>query len=1054
MVELLSTVRDWISLGNSWFWLVLVGLTTLAWLAVRGFAGSEPLRRKLSLALSLFPVALAVISLVFSWEDLGGSVTFERPGYLLLLGLLPLLVFFGIRSLSGLGPVRQTLAIALRGIILALVITALAEMQLVQTASRLSVLFAIDHSRSIPQERVQRIRAYVDRVIREKPSDDLAGVIYFSKTAQLEIPPSSYLELHPPEGEHDRLHTDLSAAIKLAQASFPEDTMKRILLISDGNETRGAALAEAGNAGANGIAIDVLPIRYRYDQEVQVEKVAVTPEAHKGETINLNILVRSSAPISGTLRLFQLANNRTELLAEQHVELRRGVNLHTVPYKVNEANFYNFKAIFDPDDPSQDWIAQNNQAESFTHAEGAARVLLIEGTRGEHDSLVKALRQENIEVDQRGPDQLPSALPELRPYHSVILANLPREELSDRQMEMLVANTRELGAGLVMIGGPDSFGAGGYIDTPIEKAMPVDMQIKSLKVVGKGALVLVMHACEIPQGNYWEKKICRDAIMTLSSSDEAGIVQSNGAPSWVFPLQRIGNKKRLLARLDRLTPQDMRDFDPTLLAARNALMASDALTKHVILVSDGDPRPPSPPVVRSLKNAKITVTTVGVAVHGNAPSALRVMRNLAKATDGRFYHVLNNNMLPKIFQKEARIVSRPLIFERPQGWTPRIVAPSEPIAGLSATSLPPIRGFVLTTAKENELVSVPIQSPLPAGIQNPLLAHWVFGLGKAVAFTSDAGTKWTTDWTGWENYRKFWAQLVRWSMRSVEGGSVRISTQLVDGKIKVIADVLDKENEFVNFAIIRGGVLDPGMQTSPLELLQVAPGRYEGIIEKAEDPGTHFIYLDAQLSGSRRETKVTGVTVPYPAEFRDLEDNHGLLETIASVSGGQVITEQDAFRNDPDVNPFRHDLNPPPAMQDLWSTLVFLAVILFLFDVAVRRIALDLSRVRPAMLAAWGYVRGRQAEPAQSDYMSKLRGRKAEVTRQLDRAHRARRFEPSADAALASDVVSEHAAGGAAPPKTKPAPQVAPQPPSEPEETYTSRLLKAKQKVWKDKKGE
>ena len=1029
----------------------------VAWVLVRAFLDDSRARRLLSLAIPLIPVVLAALVVALDWPHVRRSFTFLRPGYLYLLGGLPLLAWFSRHSLSGLGPTRQTLAIVLRCTILVLIIGALAETQFVRFTERLSVLFAIDYSRSIPQDREVWVRDYVDRLIQKhKLPNDLAGVVFFAKSPRIEIPPLPYVELREPEGSYDRDHTDIAAALKLAQGAFPEDTMKRIVVISDGNENRGEALRQAVAAKASGISIDVLPLHYRYDEEVMVEKVSMPPDVHKGETVNLNIVVRASAPISGTLRLFQKADNRTLPVVEKEVTLQRGVNAFTVPQRIDEPNFYTFEARFQPASPGLDRIAANNEASTFTYIRGAARVLMLEGTSGEHDALVEALRKENIEVVRLGAEQVPDTLAELRPFDSVILANLPREQLSDRQMEMIAANTHDLGAGLIMVGGPESFGAGGYIDTPMEKAMPVDMQIKSMKVMGKGALVLVMHACEIPNGNFWEKQIAKDAVRTLSYNDEAGCIQSQGGASWVFPLQQVRDKSHLYARIDRMTPMDMMDFDSVMTPARNALMKSDAMTKHIIMVTDGDPAQTSPAVIRSLVDAKITVTTVGVGVHGNDLLGQRHLANLAKQTGGRFYNVINNKALPKIFQKEARIVSRPLIYEKEQGWQPKLAFQSEPIAGFTG-DLPPIKGFVLTQPKENELVDVPILSPLPGGTDNPVLAHWQYGLGKSVAFTSDSGTKWTTDWTSWEGYQKFWSQLVRWTMRSVESGNVSVSTQRVDGKIKVVADVLDKDNQFVNFAQIKGIVLDPEMQRRPLELVQVAPGRYEGTVEDAEDRGTYFLTMEARVPGAQPSLLTTGVSVPYPQEYRELESNTGTLEQLASVTGGRVIEEKTAMAFDPADNPFRHDLPPPTASEDIWHLLLFWAIVLFLFDVATRRIALDLARLRVAAAVTWGYLRGRKVEIPATDYMSKLRSRKAEVGKQLEEARSARRFEPSPDApALETpgpSILDEP--GGITHPRSKPAtqPKFAAEKPQE-HETYTSRLLKAKHKVWEEKKSD
>ncbi len=1058
---------DYLSFANTSLWIWLGVGTLVAWVIVRGFLDDGRWRRVLSLVVPLVPVLLAATVVALDWDRTRRSLTFTRPGYLACLGLLPLLIWVSRRSLAGLGPVRQTLAIVLRCVILTLVIAALAEAQFVKFTEKLTVIFAIDDSRSMPLDRQKWIQDYVDRVVQQhKPKDDLAGVVFFGREPRIETPPLPYIEVTSPEAQFDRDHSDIGAALKLAQGAFPEDTMKRIVLISDGNENRGDALREAVAAQAGGVTIDVLPIRYRYDQEVMVEKVTMPPDVHKGETVNLTVLVRASAPVAGTLRLFRKTQGRSTPIVEQEVTLNRGVNPWIVQQKIDEPNYYTFEARFQPTDPTVDRISTNNEASTFTYLKGEASVLVIEGTPGEHDRLVEALRQENIEVTQIGSDKVPNSLAELRPYDCVILANLPVSEvktdeggmvlsatgLSQRQMEMIAANTHDLGAGLIMIGGPNSFGAGGYIDTPIEKAMPVDMQIKSMKVMGKGALVILSHACEIPEGNFWEKQISKAAIQTLSYHDEAGVLQSQGTPTWVFTLQQVREKTRLLARIDRMTPMDCPDFDSLLIPARNALMKSDAMTKHVIVVSDGDPTDPSPAILRSFANLKITITAVVVGAHGNDLGAQRVMAGIAKSTGGRYYNVTNNKALPKIFQKEARVVSRPLIFERDPGWAPNIVQQTEPIAGVTG-ELPAIRGLVLTTPKQNELVDIAISSPFPTGTDNPVLAHWQYGLGKSVAFTSDAGAKWTSAWTGWDGYRKFWAQLVRWSLRSVESGNISVSTNLVDGKIKVIADVLDKNNQFVNFAQIQGVVIDPETQTRPLELTQVAPGRYEGLIDGAESKGTYFITMKAQVPGADPTQITTGISVPYPQEYRDLESNAGLLEQIASVAGGKTISEDEAMRVDADKNPFRHDLPPPTAAQDVWPSLLFWSVVLFLFDVGVRRISLDLSRMRPAVAIAWAYVRGKKIEATAPETMDKLRQRKREVVRELDEARAARRFESTPDSVVTESVTAD-AAGSARPARpARPAhaPQVTPEQQKE-QDTYTSRLLKAKKKVWNEKK--
>src|SRR5207237_9669685 len=235
-----------------------------------------------------------------------------------------------------------------------------------------------------------------------------------------------------------------------------------------------------------------------------------------------------------------------------------------------------------------------------------------------------------------------------------------------------------------------------WMNTPVEKALPVDMQIKALKVQGIGAMVLIMHASEIAEGNYWQKVVAKAAISSLSSYDYAGLLHWEGQEAWLFSLRAIGaGRTGMLRAIDRMTPGDMPDFDPSLLMAMKGLNGvKDAMSKHIVVISDGDPTPPSSRVISQLAASKITVTTVLTAAHGNDPGALSIMRNLAVRTKGRFYDVKNPKALPRIYQKEARSISRPLIFEQQVPWQPKINYPiTEAIDPRLAEQLPGVTGL-------------------------------------------------------------------------------------------------------------------------------------------------------------------------------------------------------------------------------------------------------------------------------------------------------------------------------------------------------------------------
>ncbi len=208
-----------------------------------------------------------------------------------------------------------------------------------------------------------------------------------------------------------------------------------------------------------------------------------------------------------------------------------------------------------------------------------------------------------------------------------------------------------------------------------------------------------------------------------------------------------------------------------------------------------------------MKTGKVTCSTVAVGTHGQAGST--VMQNLATQTGGKYYVVRNNKALPRIFQKEARRVARPLVFEKKPGFSPQVASQHQMLQGIDG-GFPPITGYVMTTIKKNPLVEVSLMAPLPTGANNAILASWTYGLGKTVCLTTDVGTRWANDWTGWENYEKLFYQITQWSMRPAgDENNFSVATSVDNGKVEVVVTAFDKDDEFINLLNITGARWGP-----------------------------------------------------------------------------------------------------------------------------------------------------------------------------------------------------------------------------------------------------
>ncbi len=998
-------------------------------------------------------------------------IAFDSPWYLGLLVLLPVVWWSGLRTLAGLGRMRRTLALILRSVVLVAMVLALAEMQMVRRSDRLTVIYLLDQSLSIPEFRRRAMVEFVNRSIaeqRDQHREDRAGVIVFGRDAAVEIPPID--ETVPlrmtAESLLDPNQTDLAGALKLALALFPHDAAKRIVLVSDGNETIGDVRQQAQALVQAGTSIDVVPVVLDARSDVAVEKLLVSSDVRRGQPFQLRAVLNnttesddSQATIRGHLQLVRRTGDEAEILANQPVELPPGKKVFTIREQIDQPDFYTYEARFVPDDPKRDDTAQNNLATTFTHVRGRGHVLLIEdwANPGEFDYLVERLRSENLEVTVQPSDRLFTNLTGLQRYDAVVLANVPRSSgddadqvthFSDAQIEMLVRNTQQMGSGLVMLGGQNSFGAGGWTGTGIERAMPVDFHIKSAKVKAVGALVLIMHAGEMPRGNYWQKVVSREAIKALGVHDYCGLVHWNGTDQWLWArsqggIVRVGpNRKTMLALLDRMTPGDMPQFDGSLVMAANGLAKlRDAAVKHMIIISDGDPSPPRPATIQRLRSMKVKVSTVAVGSHGTLGS--NIMQRISTATGGKYYVVKRAAALPRIYQREARRIARPLVYENRQGMVPKIKFPHEMLKGIQAP-IPPITGFVRTSVKDNPLVEVALVSPKPVDEKNAtLLASWTYGLGRAVALTTDAGKRWATDWTGWENYDKFYSQVIRWSMRPTgERGKFTVATDLTDGRGRVVVTALDRDDEFLNFLDMTGTVLGPNMKAEELTIRQIAPGRYLGDFA-ASAAGSYLVVLNP---GPGQAPIRMGVNVGYSDEFRDREPNRPLLEELASLSPtggrpGQVLGQLGASfqpSTGKKPNPFRHDLPRSTASQDVWHWLMLAAACLFFTDVLNRRVSLGFAWARPWVEYVRTKIFRREARVERTETIGRLRSTKQTVTDQLADRQRGTRFEPDPTVPTSERPDPSPQDDRAAPPSLEP---------EQEEESYTERLLKAKERA-------
>ncbi len=884
-------------------------------------------------------------------------IGFERPLALMLLAILPLLWFMSWRRRHATGIGRAWLSSIVRTTLVALIALSLAQPSIVRKGQGVTVLVVGDLSQSMPADAVARAGTELHKALSAtKDPENRVGVVTVARSATVAQMPEPGGEVsfgaHPTE----RDGTDLAKGVRRALALLPSDTMNRILLVSDGNETSGSLREAADLASANGIPIDVLPIEYQLSKVTVFEGIRAPSRARVGQSVDLRCFIRSQGGATGTLYLKE--NGKSIDLDSsvpgdgRAITLSSGPNTIEVPISLDHPGAQRYEAVFEPDADSHDGIIENKKGATTIFVSGEGRVLVLD-SGGEADALVKALRDGGIAVDVATPDALEQGIAFIAGYDAIVMANTARYEIDNASDRMLHAYVHDLGGGLLVLGGDKSFGAGGWIGSETARAWPVKLDPPATRELPRGALALVMHSCEMADANYWSEVVAISAIEAISRLDYVGIVVFgyggpggvNGA-GWYLPMQLAGDKSKAIAAAKSMPVGDMPDFEASMKVALEGMRTVNAGQRHAIVISDGDPAPPTKKLLDEYRELKVTVTTVMLAGHGDA-TQLQNMKAMAEITGGSFYHVTNPKLLPKIFVKEATLVSRTLIVEG--DFQPSVAAGmGGPLEGV--TAVPPVRGYLLTVPREG-LGQIPIINRTTEG-DDPIYAYWNYGLGKSVAFTSDLWGRWGAAWPAWSGFQPMWERTVRWLMRPAAPQNAVLRTTLDGESATVELEVTEGEGGMANFLRTQANVVGPDGSITPLSLEQIGPGRYRGNFA-ASQTGSYLVdvgLLDG--AGQRSGGSVQGaLSLAYPREFRATRDNASLLRAVAESTGGRVFTMRDL----PVADLFdRKGLRQPESVRRIWDILAIIAAALLVIDVAVRRLAFDRESARELAQQALG----------------------------------------------------------------------------------------------------
>jgi len=405
-----------------------------------------------------------------------------------------------------------------------------------------------------------------------------------------------------------------------------------------------------------------------------------------------------------------------------------------------------------------------------------------------------------------------------------------------------------------------------------------------------------------------------EAVGLLQPEDTLGVIAFDSSLMWVVPPTKLHGPDDIApiqARLATIKAGGGTSILPALEAAFQAALKSDAPLKHIVLMTDGESNDRGyEELLGRMSAAQVTMSTLAIGSDADT----RLLNMLARIGGGRYYFTERSAQIPRITSKETTILTRNAVIE---GQVATVVSDPSPILRSISGDLPNLSGYVATTRKDRAVTALETQRG------HPLLAHWQYGLGRVVAWTSQAQQGWASEWSNWQDAPQFWSQAVRWALPAPVQPNFQPSVQVgADGRqVHMTVQALGDDGRFANLQDTRATVVSPDGSARELVLAQRGPGLY-GVDTRVSTPGQYRVLFK---QGAREE--LAAFTTPDSVELHSVGANTPLLEQLAGASGGRALSAPTDIRPGNGAGP----------VTEVWPWLLAVALFLLPLDVFLRR---------------------------------------------------------------------------------------------------------------------
>jgi uncharacterized membrane protein len=736
--------------------------------------------------------------------------------------------------------------------------------------------------------------------------------------------------------------SDLAGGLELA-AKLLGDQPGRIFLASDGKAANPAVVKTAlEQLTRQGRPVEIIQLAGR-DSSTDGYLGALQAPASLWEGVPFDVVVPVFPPDGGKLEKLTLSINGQASQA-QAAALEPG--LYRIPVAAQQKGVVTLDvaADFSLANGSPDEFSQNNHAYATLQVFAAPKVLFVTDDPQRDDPMLAVLKRSGLAFDVIQPQKLSTRLEDLGKYQVILLSNFLSSLLTDEQMISLQVFVSNQAGGLIFLGGRNSYSLGGYKGSLLEPLLPVKLEppprpqrppivfmllMDSSGSMGTGEAVLPITLA---------KEAAMRAVENLKAQDTIGMEAFSEVPGWVTRLRPLGDGLALRQVLDQISIVDSGGGTRMYYAMEDALKgladlpAGAPASRHVLILSDGDSADGDPASFAALarqfySDQHATVSTI--ALGDNIKKD--IMASIAAEGKGRFYVAKTPADLPKIMIAESQ-AGRAENIQTGQCVLKAGIPDHPLLSGLSEKDLPVLTGYNAQASKKDDGAEDILVSGQYA---DPILSAWQYGLGRVVAWMSDAGEEWRGAWADPARETSFWLQVIRYSLPNPAIGPAQADVKLSDSGMTVTARLQNGAGQPLDLAQVVFSYSGSDGKLLSLSIPQAAPGVYR--LEAARPtPGAYRGLVSFQSGGQDRQEIAMPFTVNAPAEW--LPDSVGVgpanLAEWAKISG-TALAQPGALQAA--TSPSVPEKEQAAAGPDWYGYLLIALVLLWPLEIALRR---------------------------------------------------------------------------------------------------------------------